>query len=418
MDAAYGVSRFIMDSGERYCLVVDRSTGLPLYYPNLYLTTQLRNRSVAFATIEANASHLVVFLRFLDRRGIHLESRFLSKRFFAGFELDAIRDFTQRKAYKLSTTSVRGSVSSLGGLEESTDTVRTGTQYARLTAIASYLGWLGKHLLDDSEQDVGKKIDAMCGQIKARRPVKRGRDFGRGDRSLSDEQLDILFEVIRPGSELNPFVESVQRRNRLIVLLLFHLGLRAGELLNIRIRDLDFSKNQLRIVRRADEKDDVRIDEPNAKTLGRILPLGDALVKELHDYITKDRRKVSKSSRHDFLIVTHKAGPTCGHPMSKVGYRKLIAVVRAVSPQLYTMSGHMLRHTWNRMFSEKMDSMDLPLGEARQEQLRSFLMGWKEGSGTAATYNRRFIENKGQKASLEMQKSNGTRLPRRLNSDR
>lgn len=29
MSKVYGVSRFIMDSGERYCLVVDRSTGLP-----------------------------------------------------------------------------------------------------------------------------------------------------------------------------------------------------------------------------------------------------------------------------------------------------------------------------------------------------------------------------------------------------
>jgi len=30
---------FIMESGERYCLLVER--GMPLYYPNLYVTTQI-----------------------------------------------------------------------------------------------------------------------------------------------------------------------------------------------------------------------------------------------------------------------------------------------------------------------------------------------------------------------------------------
>ena len=404
-----------MDSGERYCLVVDRSSGLPLYYPNLYLTTQLRNRSVAFATLEAEASHLVVLLRFLARRGIDLESRFSTKQFLKDFELDALRDFTQRRLRRLPANASHTPLSSLEELEESTETVNIGTQYARLTAIANYLGWLAGHLLDKTGHDVVEHVNAMCRQIKARRPEKKGRNDHKREKSLSDDQIDALFEVIRPGSDLNPFTESVQRRNRLILLLLFHLGIRGGELLSIRIRDIDFSKNQLRIQRRADDKDDTRANEPNTKTLGRLLPLGNTLIKELHDYITQDRRKVRNANRNDFLIVNHKEGPTQGQPMSKAAYHKAIAVTRAVSPSLHGMSGHMLRHTWNRRFSEKMDSMDSPPAEARQEQIRSFLMGWKEGSGTAAIYNRRFAEKKGHEASLKMQKSSGVRVPRRLN---
>lgn len=418
MDKEYGVSRYVMDNGERSCLVVDRSTGLPLYYPNLYLTTQLRNRSVAFATIEADASHLVVLLRYLDRRGVDLDARISERRFFKDFELDDLRDFTQRKQRKLPTEVSSASMFTLDELEGSTEAVSNGTQYVRLTAIANYLGWFSKHILDKAEQDVVEQIDTMCAQIKARRPEKKGKNDNRCDKSLSDEQLDALFEVIRPDSDLNPFVASVQKRNRLMILLLFHLGIRGGELLNIRIRDIDFSNNQLRIVRRADEADDIRTYEPNAKTLGRLLPLGDVLAKELHDYITQDRRKVPNAQRNDFLIVTHKEGPTQGWPISKAAYHKVIAVVRAVSSRLYAMSGHMLRHTWNRRFSEKMDSMDSPPSGVRQEQLRSFLMGWKEGSGTAAIYNRRFAEKKGHEASLEMQKSGGIRVPRNLSSDR
>ncbi|WP_244179668.1 hypothetical protein [Proteus genomosp. 4] len=69
----YGLTTFIMDSGERYCMVMNRSSGLPVYYPTLYLTTQLRNRWDAFSTMSATTSNLVVLLRFLDIRGIDLE---------------------------------------------------------------------------------------------------------------------------------------------------------------------------------------------------------------------------------------------------------------------------------------------------------------------------------------------------------
>lgn len=417
MAAAFGVSRFIMDSGERSCLVVDHSTCLPLYYPNLYLTTQLRNRSIAASTIETEATHLVVLLRFLDQRGIDLEGRLSAKQFFKDFEIDALSDFSQHKLRRLPAKDPNNSVVALSALEGSVETVENSTHYDRLTAIANYLGWFARHHLDGAEPHVAEQIETMCDQIKARRPLKKGRNDHRLDRSLSDEQLDVLFEVIRPGSEFNPFSESLQRRNRLVILLLFHLGIRRGELLNIRNRDIDFSRNQLKIVRRADEKDDARVDEPNAKTLGRVLSLRDTLVKELHEYITQDRRKVRNTGPQDFLFVTHKEGPTEGQPMSKAAYHKVVNAVRTVSPSLQGMSGHMLRHTWNRRFSEKMDSLDTPLSEARQEQIRSFLMGWKEGSGTSAIYNRRFAEQKAHEASLELQKSSGTRVPRNLNGD-
>lgn len=61
--------------------------------------------------------------------------------------------------------------------------------------------------------------------------------------------------------------------------------------------------------------------------------------------------------------------------------------------------------------------MDEKVSEEIQEKIRSFLMGWKEGSGTAAIYNKRFIQQKGHEAALELQKSSGTRLPGNLKND-
>ncbi|EHR41220.1 phage integrase family protein [Alishewanella jeotgali KCTC 22429] len=390
---------------------------MPLFYPNLFLTTQFRNaRSNSFSSILSAANNLVVLLRFLDSRGIDLEQRITNKTFFEVNELDDLRDFTQRKFFSKTVANSVSSMFSMDELEESIGFVESPTQYMRLTTIAEYVWWISHHLLSRPSATESKQIDRIRAHIKSRRPSRKGRNNVE-DRSLDDVQLEALFEIIRVGSEFNPFTPEVQRRNRLVILLLYHLGIRGGELLNIKIEDIDFSKHQLKIVRRADEIDDPRINEPNAKTLERILPISETLIKELHDYVTKDRRKVPNANRNGFLFITYKAGPSVGQPLSKSGYNKLMRVVKAVSPQLFFLTGHKLRHTWNRKFSELMDDMDNPPSEAKQEQIRSYLMGWKPSSGSATHYNKRFRQEQANKAALALQKSSGTRLPKDLRND-
>lgn len=361
----------------------------------------------------AAASNLTMLLRFLDSRDIDLEKRFLNKDFFKLHELDDLRDFAQCKQGKRPLIA-----SSTPWLKDAMiDTVHNGTQHSRLTTFSNYLHWYAMHILKTTELEVVEQLNTMAQQIKKRRPSKKLRNSELQDRSLSDVQLELLFEVIRPGSKLNPFSIDVQRRNRLMILLLFYLGIRGGELLNIRIQDIDFSTNRVRIVRRADERADSRTNEPNTKTRERILPLAESLVQKLHSYIIQDRRKVRNAKKNDYLFVTYKSGPTVGNPISKAGYHKIFSVVRTVSPQLYAATGHSLRHTWNRKFSEKMDAMDEKVGEERQEQLRSYLMGWRDGSGTSATYNKRFIRQKGFEAALALQEGSGTRLPEDMKND-
>ena len=397
-----GTTSFLMSSGERYCLVIDRITKLPIYHPNLFITTQLRNKSDSFSTMLSAANNIAIFLRFLDDRDINLEKRVVCRELFETHELDDLRDYTQRRFSKVADEGCyvgnEGVVSSI-------------THYMRLTTIAQYISWYANHLIKQPSTVEARQIKIVETQIKARRPVKKGRNRDQ-DRSLNDDQLEVLFEVIKVGSEHNPFGEQIQRRNRLMILILYHLGIRGGELLNLRVSDIDFSKHQLKVVRRADDKNDPRVQEPNAKTLERTTLLGEILSKELHEYITKDRRKVTNAKRNDFLFVTHKEGPTVGQPISKSSYYKVLNIVKTVSPDLYKLTGHKLRHTWNRKFSERMDSMDKPVSEEKQEQFRSYLMGWKQGSGTAMHYNKRFIQEQAQKAALALQSNSGTRLPK------
>ncbi|WP_114418023.1 site-specific integrase [Marinospirillum perlucidum] len=403
----FHVSSFVFDTGERYSLMVSKESGLPVYYPNLYLMTQLRNRSVSSSTLAAEAAHLVGLYSFCKRQEIDLESRLRNQECLSVQEIDHLRDFCQKN---LSKNHADSTVVSISSFRKKTEGVCLGTQYARLTSIANYLKWLPLVLVTSPSDSFQANLKRMVEQVRARRPKKKNRN--PKDRSINDGQIEALLEVIRPGSELNPFGSKVQARNKLIILLLLHLGIRRGELLNIRIQDVDFNSNQLAIVRRADDKDDVRVQSPNAKTQSRRLPLSDLLMKDLHGYITKDRRSVPGARKHDYLMVTHKEGPSSGMPLSISGYQKVVSDLRSQFPELSEITGHMLRHTWNRNFSEKLDAMTDSPSHEKQEQVRSFLMGWKQGSGTAATYNRRFVEQAGHKASLAMQERSGVRAPK------
>ena len=403
---------FVMDSGERYCLLLD-GEGMPLYYPNLYLTTQVRGRSLSFSSMESSLSGISVLYRYWDSQDETLENRFSDGRYLKIFELDAIKDFCQLK-FGMRTLSM-DNVVYLDRKQGLGERVSVETEYARLTVIARYLKWLAEQV---SANRPGRfsvlQIGKMEKALKSRRPIKKGRNTEGATKGYSGEQLNLLFEVFRLESELNPFKDkSVRARNRLVFLILHHLGIRGGELLNIRIRDIDFSSNELVIARRADEKDDPRKDQPLVKTLDRRLPMKDTLAKEFHSYVLNERRLVPNSSKHDYLFVTHKAGSTQGQPLSRSAYKKMLRVVQEVSPLLVSFTGHQLRHSWNEAFSQLMDSMDEPPSEEQQEKLRSYLMGWREGSGTSATYNKRYTKRKANMAALTLQKGL-IRLPKKV----
>ena len=395
------IQTFIKSDGERYCLLINSLTGLPFFFPNLFITTQIRNASLSLSAMESILISISVLLRFCNLNNINLVDRFQSKSFLLRHEIDLLSDFCQ---LKLKTASDSQNVISIAFKRERL--VTNQTIYVRLTNIARYLNWLATILSPQLTKEDNERLNKMVGMIKARRPVKKGRNSGVTQHGLTDAQIDILFELFRPNSEINPFKKyDIRVRNRLIFLMLFHLGIRSGELLNIRIRDIDFSNNQIVVARRADDKNDPRLNQPLVKTLDRRLPIKDNLMQEIHDYIVKYRRLIPNSKLHDFLFITHRPGPTMGQPISKSSYNKIMSLIRDVSPELNSFTGHTLRHKWNERFSELMDNKDNPPDEAQQEQLRSWLMGWQQGSGTASTYNQRFIKRKAGEAALSLQES-------------
>ena len=71
------VDSFMFENGERYCHVVNKDTGEPLYYPNLYITTQVRNRSESISTMKVIAGSISLLYRFFMRKEINIDERMI-----------------------------------------------------------------------------------------------------------------------------------------------------------------------------------------------------------------------------------------------------------------------------------------------------------------------------------------------------
>jgi len=86
----------------------------------------------------------------------------------------------------------------------------------------------------------------------------------------------------------------------LIVVLLDELGIRAGELLAIKVSDIDFQSQEITIPRRHNDPEAPRHNQPVQKTLDRLLAISDELTLILTSYVLNDRR--AYRGRLAFLI--------------------------------------------------------------------------------------------------------------------
>ena len=401
------VTRHIVSkTGERLKLLVDASSGIPLFYPNLYCTSQIRGASKSVATIQSYITSMKVLYSWAAEYSVDIEDRWKKAEWFKIWEIDSLRDYcslplrppSERKEKVVNIRQGRPVISA---------GVNSSTKYTRITFIADYLRWLAKILNRTSSKSINIEIEAMYQNIKSHRPKMKGRSVTpREDKGLDSDLIQKVIEVSKPGHDSNPYQGyALQVRNAAIIALLHYLGIRRGELLNLRVDDINFVTNELRIVRRADNSIDYRVYQPLVKTEERILPINSRLAEIISEYIIKYRSTFPHARKHPYLFVTHKKGGYQGEPLSNSGFGKLMSALQGIAENFSPIHAHAFRHSWNYNFSKVLDQVENKHSPEKEEQMRSYLMGWKEASGTAATYNRRHIKEKAKEAILDFQRS-------------
>ena len=379
------------ETGEHYPMLVDAQTGEPPWWPTLFITAQIRTGRSS-ATIESTLRSIQLLLAYLQAHEIDLQQRVLSRQYLALHELAALCDWAQR--------SFDGT--GRPGRADVAAPVSKAHYYNRLDRIATYLKWVAETLLGIRRaRDDDKAIHDIVKAIRGRKPpCQRGAPLC--DRALTEEQCDRLLEVIRPDHQSNPFTDPrTAARNELAVEMLLRLGIRRGELLALKVSDVNWQTQSLSIHRTADDPEDPRTSQPTAKTLARDLPLPPELTDWIHQYILGARRHTTGANHHRYLFVVHRKGPHEGQPLSQPGLTKVFATLRRSDPLLAHLHPHALRHTWNWKFSKTVDALPLAKRptEAEEDQIRSHLMGWIPASGSAKVYNQRHIAEKAHEAT-------------------
>ncbi|EOB6444779.1 tyrosine-type recombinase/integrase [Escherichia coli] len=391
----YKVKKFIMSSGERGCLILDKKSNLPTYYQNLFLTTDIRNRGATASTMEIVATNLLIFSNFLDGRGIDIIERVELKKYLSVAEIDdlvryAKQRFDRQKIINIKSTNYRF--------------IAKRTFSYRIHVFSRYLKWLCGLVHSSKGIHAKYEVDVFIESIRAHIPRNSSLNMNEiSEKSLNEEEIKVLFRLLEIGGIENPFHKEVQVRNRLIFTLLLNLGLRAGELLNLKIDDFDLRDNTLSVVRRHDSKEDGRSYQPLVKTGERVIPLSDELAREIFDYISNSREKMTKRKKHNFLFVAHCTGKNAGDPLSISAYEKVISTLKRASPELYNLSGHRLRHSWNYMYSKGIEGAELEYN--RRKDLRNYLMGWSKESIMCDRYNYKYISQQEKDVVLKVYKS-------------
>ncbi len=419
MSPRYRVKNLVCESGERLPLLLDGTTGAPLFEPTLFVLTELRALNRASATLAQATRAIMVGKLVLDHLGVDLGARFAEGRVLELGEIEALCKLSALSQealdglppYRDETSSLPAKVASLERVRmrskghAALPTVSAETAGIRLMYIRDYIAWLARRRLlrlnprHPTYQPLQATSRLVVESLSERVQSSARRNKVALPQGMEPADIARMLDVIAPDSPENPWKgEHVRIRNQLIFHWLLGLGLRKSELLIVRLEDINLRSNEVLIARRADDPDEPRADAPNAKTFDRLLVLGDELAALTRAYIHGARRSVKNSRRYPHLILA----TGTGRPLSKSALNKLFVELRSkVTGVPEELTPHVLRHNWNDSFSELMDKRNVPAEE--EEKMRKQQMGWSDRSKMAAVYTKRHVKRKSDEASLELQ---------------
>lgn len=410
--------------GEHLPVVVDSRTGVPLFDPLAYSLVRLRGTGMAANTIEQYCRVTALLYFWMESNAIDLDQR-LAQGFvlesnevsdlIAHFRLTA-DDFIKRcferaeaKARVANLAQKRASIS-LESVrrplprKQPAITVSPHTTVIRVLYSKELLcfladGYAAKHTtpteiracLHKARSSLERLFESLVPRVHtpSDKPAPQG---------LSDEQVALLQSIVEPASPKNPWRNPfVRQRNYLIVTLLHALGVRGGELLKLKTKDITQHNSSVTITRSADDAEDPRLYPPQTKTTARVLPINPRLLAVLNKFIASERRAIPGARRHPFIFIS-----ISGAPLSLNSLYKIFDTLREKCPELDSqITAHLLRYTATDEFLATLDQAEMD-SQVKDDEMR-YAFGWSPKSQMPQRYGRRHIEKKANDVLLQLQ---------------
>ncbi len=144
---------------------------------------------------------------------------------------------------------------------------------------------------------------------------------------VNENKMELLFDAVDFGEGFSGL------RNRLLVELLYCTGMRSSELISVKVGDVDFASNQLKVMGKGQKE--------------RLIPFARHLANLISSYI-EQRTLQDLGPGHDHLLVTDKGKPLYPGFVYKLVKKYLTAVTT-----LEQRSPHVLRHTFATHLSNR-----------------------------------------------------------------
>ena len=348
------------ETGEQIPMMLDDS-GMPVVLPNEFI---LARRSLSTNTLVRNLRELSVLYRWLDKSNYDLSAKLLAQNSFNEAELKG----GLVEALRIDQANGRINL------------VAPNTFNQRLTTIRQFISWCMDVLISqlplsslDYERLRERKsffLKMLEGSFMSATPMKKSLRKG-----LNEVEVDFLLAVLHPdakqGFGRDP---AVKFRNYVSVGLMLFCGLRPGELLSLRVEDVQVGAiSAIKIERRPADPLDVRRPRPQVKRNGRLIPIESRqFAFTLNEYIVTWREVLEIKSNHesDYLILSDE-----GAPLSQSSITQFFQLLRTQYADRLpeNLTAKSLRHTFSSRLERVLRASGMD--EQRRREALAFLRG-------------------------------------------
>lgn len=120
---------------------------------------------------------------------------------------------------------------------------------------------------------------------------------------------------------------SYDYRNKAMLELMYATGVRVSELINVRVRDIDFYEDYIRVIGKGNKE--------------RLIPLGDICLKYLRIYLDSHYRILLKDKECEYLFLSSRSSKMTRQAFFKI--LNQIALKQGISKNIYP---HIIRHSF------------------------------------------------------------------------
>lgn len=350
-------------SGDQLPILLD-DDGLPVPMPSEFV---LGRRALGTNTLVRNLRELTVLYGWLAREQIDLWGRISTGKAFTEAELRGGLIESLRRDHSK-------------GRKVKRFVVTPNTFNQRLTTVRQYFGllfdlYLGSMPHDDIRYErirdqKMRTISWLDSSFINAPPINASKQKG-----LTLKQARFLVNCLDPESDQvfgrDP---AVRFRNYVSVMIMLNYGLRSGELLSLKVADIEFGAiSAIRITRRPPDQNDKRSPRPHIKRNGRVMLIDNPIfARHINEYIMKwrDVLEAKSDEESEYLILSDE-----GNPLSQPSLVQFFQLIRKRFPDELpaNLSAKSLRHT----FSSNMERVlrEAGLDEGRREEALADLRG-------------------------------------------